>query len=229
MINLVDEISDLLTEYNLNLNDVIFVVNCGVVENEDFLEKNDVFYDNGWGLCNFANIQIVIDDYAWFERTSYDGCEKFILKAHPLLSKYQNRNLMESIFMKDDMVTDAWFSKAERHIDVCELYFDMGEYPFIVNSCFLAMYSVVKALFVLKNIECKTLEGLIYLLKINYLDQGLFDRDLFKFFCNTKELNSEFLQILWDGFDEKIALKIFNNTRVFIDYSKDLFDELSNG
>ncbi len=131
--------------------------------------------------------------------------------------------------MKDDRVTDAWFSKAERHIDVCELYFDMGEYPFIVNSCFLAMYSVVKALFVLKNIECKTLEGLIYLLKINYLDQGLFDRDLFKFFCNTKELNSEFLQILWDGFDEKIALKIFNNTKVFIDYSKDLFDELSNG
>ena len=102
--------------------------------------------------------------------------------------------------MKDKWITDAWFSKAERHINVCELYFDMEEYPFIVNSCFLAMYSVVKALFVLKNIECKTLEGLIYLLKINYLDQV----------------------------DENIALKIFNNTKVFIDYSKDLFDELSD-
>lgn len=135
---------------------------------------------------------------------------------------------MGSIFMKDNVITDAWFSKAERHIDVCELYFDMEEYPFIVNSCFLAMYSVVKALFVLKNIECKTLEGLIYLLKINYLNQGLFNNDLFKFFCKTKELNSEFLQIKWNCFDEKIVLKIFNNTKVFIDYSKDLFDELSN-
>ncbi len=130
--------------------------------------------------------------------------------------------------MKDKWITDAWFSKAERHINVCELYFDMGEYPFIVNSCFLAMYSVVKALFVLKNIECKTLEGLIYLLKINYLGQELFDKDLFKFFCNTKELNSEFLQIKWSCFDKNIALKIFNNTKVFIDYSKDLFDELSD-
>ena len=71
MINLVDEISDLLMEYNLNLNDVVFVVKENVFENGDFLEKFDVFYDNGWGLCNFSNIQIVIDDYTWFERTSY--------------------------------------------------------------------------------------------------------------------------------------------------------------
>ena len=71
MINLVDEISDLLMEYNLNLNDVVFVVMENVVENEDFLEKFDVFYDNGWGLCNFSNIQIVIDDYTWFERTGF--------------------------------------------------------------------------------------------------------------------------------------------------------------
>ena len=91
MINLVYEISDLLKEYDLNLDDVVFVVNGDVVEKEDFLDKYAVFYDNGWGLCNFANIQIVIDDYTWFERTSYDSCEKFVLKAHPLLSKYQNR------------------------------------------------------------------------------------------------------------------------------------------
>ena len=98
MINLVYEISDLLKEYDLNLDDVVFVVNGDVVEKEDFLDKYGVFYDNGWGLCNFANIQIVIDDYTWFERTSYDGCEKFVLKAHPLLSKYQNRESHEEYF-----------------------------------------------------------------------------------------------------------------------------------
>ncbi|WP_458404134.1 HEPN domain-containing protein [Methanobrevibacter sp.] len=125
------------------------------------------------------------------------------------------------------MIIDAWISKSERHLEICELYFDMEDYPFIINSCFLAMYSLIKALFVLKNIECKTLEGLIYLLKINYVDEGLFDENLFKFFCKTKELNSEFLQINWDLFDEKIAVKTFNNTKIFIDYSKDLLNDLS--
>ena len=125
------------------------------------------------------------------------------------------------------MITAAWINNAERHIDICEIYFNMGDYPFIINSCFLAMYSVIKALFVLKNIECKTLEGLIYLLKVNYVDENLFDKDLFKFFCNTKELNSEFLQINWDIFDEKMAMETFNNTRIFTDYSKDLLNDLS--
>lgn len=125
------------------------------------------------------------------------------------------------------MIIDAWISKSERHLEICELYFDMEDYPFIINSCFLAMYSLIKALFVLKNIECKTLEGLIYLLKINYVDEGLFDEKLFKFFCKTKELNSEFLQINWDLFDEKMAMKTFNNTKIFIDYSKDLSNYLS--
>lgn len=125
------------------------------------------------------------------------------------------------------MITAAWFRKAESHIDVCEIYFDMGDYPFIVNSCFLAMYSVIKALFVLKKIGCKTLEGLIYLFKIKYVDEGFFNKERFKFFCKVKELNSEFLQMNCDGFDEIIALEIFNDTKIFIDYSKGLFGELS--
>lgn len=137
------------------------------------------------------------------------------------------RNPILTIFTGDNMIIDAWISKSKRHLEICELYFNMEDYPFIINSCFLAMYSVIKALFVLKNIECKTLEGLIYLLKINYVDEDLFDKNLFKFFCNIKELNSEFLQINWDIFDEKIAMETFNNTKIFIDYSKDLLNDLS--
>ncbi len=136
------------------------------------------------------------------------------------------RNPILAIFIGDNMIIDAWISKSERHIGICELYFNMEDYPFIINSCFLAMYSVIKALFVLKNIECKTLEGLIYLLKINYVDEGLFDRNLFRFFCKTKELNSEFLQINWNIFDENIAFETFNKTKFFIVYSKNLLNEL---
>ena len=214
MINIVNEIYDLLNKYNLNLNDVILAVEGNIVKSNEFLEKYDISYDNDWGLCELKNIQLIVDDYAWFERTSYDGRERFILKAHPLLKAIM-------------MITAAWIDKAERHIDICEIYFNMWDYPFIINSCFLAMYSVIKALFVLKNIECKTLEGLIYLLKVNYVDENLFDKNLFKFFCNTKELNSEFLQINWDIFDEKMAMETFNNTKIFTDYSKDLLNDLS--
>lgn len=91
MINFVDEIINLLNEYNLNLNDVILVVGGNVVKSDEFLEKYNVFYDNDWGLCELKNIQLIVDDYTWFERTSYDGREKFILKAHPLLSSYDNQ------------------------------------------------------------------------------------------------------------------------------------------
>ena len=91
MINFIDEIVDLLKQYNLNLDDVIFVVNGNIVQKDGYLEKFSIDYDNDWGFSKFENVQLVIDDYTWFERTSYDGREKFILKAHPLLSdfKYQ--------------------------------------------------------------------------------------------------------------------------------------------
>ena len=32
---------------------------------------------------HFVNIQIIIDDYTWFERTKFDVGEKFVLKVHP--------------------------------------------------------------------------------------------------------------------------------------------------
>lgn len=91
MINIVNEIYDLLNKYNLNLNDVILAVEGNIVKSNEFLEKYDISYDNDWGLCELKNIQLIVDDYTWFERTSYDGRERFILKAHPLLSTYENQ------------------------------------------------------------------------------------------------------------------------------------------
>lgn len=100
MINILDEIKELLNEHNLNLSEVAFLVDGNLVEHDDFLEKYDVFYDNDFGLCHFASIQIIIDDYTWFERTSYDGCEKFVLKAHPLLSNYENQESHTEYFFR---------------------------------------------------------------------------------------------------------------------------------
>ena len=100
MINFVYEINDLLNKYNLNLNEVILVVEGNIVKSDEFLEKYDVSYDNDWGLCEFKNIHLVVDDYTWFERTSYDGCERFILKVHPLLSTYENQESHTGYFYR---------------------------------------------------------------------------------------------------------------------------------
>ena len=120
------------------------------------------------------------------------------------------------------MIIEAWFRKAKRHMDVCGIYFEMEEYSHIINSCFLAMYSAIRALLVLKDEECRTLEGLIYLLKINYVDEGLFDREMFVFFCKTKEMNTEFFRSNFDYFNGKMAIDVFNRTNEFIEYSRKL-------
>ena len=100
MINLINEIVDLVEKYDLNLDDMIFTVNNEIMEKEEFLEKFNICYDNSWGTTNFEYIQLIIDDYTWFERTSYDGCEKFILKAHPLLSTYENQESHTEYFYR---------------------------------------------------------------------------------------------------------------------------------
>lgn len=92
-INLLDETISILNKYNLNLNDVTVLFNGEIINSEDVKEKLNVEYDNGWGHSNFKDIQLIIDEYAWFERASYDGCEKYILKAHPLLSTYNNQEV----------------------------------------------------------------------------------------------------------------------------------------
>ena len=100
MINFVEEIIDLLKPYNLNLDDVIFVVNGNAMQKDEFLEKFAIDYNNDWGFSKFENVQLVIDDYTWFERTNYDGREKFILKAHPLLSTFENQESHTDFFYR---------------------------------------------------------------------------------------------------------------------------------
>lgn len=46
------------------------------------------------------------------------------------------RNPIQAIFIGDNMIIDAWISKSKRHMEICELYFNMEDYPFIINSCF---------------------------------------------------------------------------------------------
>ena len=100
LINLVDEVIALLSGYGLNVEDVAIVVRGSVMEKEEFLEKFSVDYDNGWGSSSFEDIQLVVDEYTWIERTSYDGCERFILKAHPLLSDFENQESHTGYFYR---------------------------------------------------------------------------------------------------------------------------------
>lgn len=89
--NLYDETIQTLTEYGLTLSDVIVVFQGNILkDSSQILDKLNHEYDNTWGTTYFRDIQLIIDEYTWFERTSYDGCEKYILKAHPIHSNYSN-------------------------------------------------------------------------------------------------------------------------------------------
>ena len=99
-INLLYETISILDQYDLDLNDVTVLFKGNVINDSDVKEKLNVDYDNSWGHCNFKDIQLIIDDYTWFERTSYDGCEKYILKAHPLLSNFKNQESHSDNFLR---------------------------------------------------------------------------------------------------------------------------------
>ncbi len=62
---------------------------------------------------------------------------------------------------------------------------------------------------------------LIYLFKINFVDIDLFDRELFRFYCKTKELHTEFFRVNLDIFTEELAREVFEKTVTFVDYSRD--------
>ena len=91
LVNLLEETKTILNRHNLTLDDVTVIFNGKVLENDEKIAAElDKCYDNMWGFLTFKDIQLVVDDYTWFERASYDGKEEFILKAHPLLSDFKN-------------------------------------------------------------------------------------------------------------------------------------------
>ena len=92
MMNLFEETVSELKKHDLKLSDVKVIFKGQFLENDSEIKKAmSIDYDNSWGFLQHGDIQLIVDDYTWIERTSYDGCEKYILKAHPLLSTYENQ------------------------------------------------------------------------------------------------------------------------------------------
>ena len=92
MMNLLEETVIELKKYDLKLSDVKVIFKGQFLQKESEIKKVlSIEYDNSWGFLQHGDIQLIIDDYTWIERTSYDGCEKYIIKAHPLLSDYENQ------------------------------------------------------------------------------------------------------------------------------------------
>ena len=88
--NLLEECKSVLKVLGLGLDDVTVLVNGEVVVDFGVL---DVVYDFGFGCVVFPDVVLVVDDFTWFERRSFGGCEGFVLKAHPLLSDFRDLNL----------------------------------------------------------------------------------------------------------------------------------------
>ena len=60
----------------------------------------DMIAANDFDKVYFEDIQLLIDDYTWFERASYDGYGEYILKAHPLLSSFKNQESHSDNFLR---------------------------------------------------------------------------------------------------------------------------------
>ena len=88
MQNLLKEIKRELREFKKNISDVTILYKGEKITDYSLL---DFDYNEGYGFTNVEDLYIIIDDYTWLERESYDGLEGFTVKAHPLKSKYENQ------------------------------------------------------------------------------------------------------------------------------------------
>ena len=111
-----------------------------------------------------------------------------------------------------------WMKKAESHQKTAKLLFDKGFSSSIVDIVYMAMFSAIKALLLKRSIECRTHEGLLYLFKLNYIDNNLFSKKLFKQFCMCKELKTMYFNS-YENISEFIVWKYLNYSRDLIDYA----------
>lgn len=123
-----------------------------------------------------------------------------------------------------DPVT-GWINKAENKLEIIELFFDKGLYDSVITTSYMLMFSAVKALLLLKNIDCKTHEGLIYLFKTTYVDTELFPKKLFKAMCKNKELKTDYYIIAQVYCNESEAEEYLNFSKDFLRTTKELIDE----
>lgn len=120
----------------------------------------------------------------------------------------------------------GWINKADDKLKVVELFFDREFYGSAITTSYMLMFSAAKALLLLKEINCSTHEGLIYLFKINYVDNGLFPKRLFKTMCKNKELRTAYLNFAKIDYDKCMAEEYLNYSREFLKTTKELLNEL---
>ena len=81
MMNLLEETVIELKKYDLKLSDVKVIFKGQFLQKESEIKKVlSIEYDNSWGFLQHGDIQLIIDDYTWIERTSYDGCNRVNLR-----------------------------------------------------------------------------------------------------------------------------------------------------
>ena len=95
MKNLLEEIIEELKELGLTLNDVIIIYHGEILKFKtyDDYKKLDIDYEESFGRCNIRDVQVVVDNTTWFERTSFDGAEGFDLRTNPLNGTYKEKYL----------------------------------------------------------------------------------------------------------------------------------------
>lgn len=84
MANLKDETLQILVEHGKTIDDVRWAGSKEyTIPLDNFWEKADTEYDNGYGAPEIFGDLLVVGDDFWLERNEYDGSEWWEYKAFP--------------------------------------------------------------------------------------------------------------------------------------------------
>ena len=97
--NLLEETKKMLKDNHKTINDIKWIgTDKYYIDINEFLEKADVNYDDGYGAPEVAtNLKIVGDDW-WMERHEYDGSEWWEFKS--MIKKPNKKLELKTLFAK---------------------------------------------------------------------------------------------------------------------------------
>ena len=113
--------------------------------------------------------------------------------------------------------TQAFFDKSKKKLLSAHSSYNLEDYSSAVSLSYYAMFLVAKALILKKGVKApKTHNGLIYLFKVNYIDQDDFSYEKYVYLADTQSDREDADYDAFDELDERIARKRIKQAEEFI-------------
>ena len=127
---------------------------------------------------------------------------------------------MKVLFLSNEVSMDDKID-AEMNLAMCELksaeiLLDADQYRDSITHSYYAMFSASKALLLTKNYQVKTHEGLLRVFGREFIKEGDFSRDVFKYLTDAKDMRKDTCYDSLATFYFEDAEESFLNAKLFI-------------